>query len=168
MRFNPKADISRGRVSDAGRGGGGGGGGMRLPLPGGSGEIVMIRCRLVGGPPPTLNCSDTPILRADRVSRLRVDHVYSITLGAQTAFRWELLGAGMTQSSSCTAPACSTLNVALPTAMPVRWAGTEDFTSLTDAGYSLFKEDSLRGLRFRSEVIEPGGVREVSSEVTFP
>ena len=38
MRFNPKANISRGRVSDAGRGGGGGmgGGGMRLPMPGGA------------------------------------------------------------------------------------------------------------------------------------
>ncbi|GAB3039053.1 membrane protein [Nocardioides flavus (ex Wang et al. 2016)] len=35
MRFNPKADISGGRVSDAGRGGGGGGG-MRIPLPGGT------------------------------------------------------------------------------------------------------------------------------------
>ena len=36
MRFNPKADISGGRVGDAGRGGGGGGGGMRLPIPGGT------------------------------------------------------------------------------------------------------------------------------------
>ena len=37
MRFNPKADISTGRVSDAGGGGGGGGGGqMRLPIPGGT------------------------------------------------------------------------------------------------------------------------------------
>jgi predicted metalloprotease len=36
MRFNPKADISGGRVNDAGRGGGGGGGGMRIPLPGGT------------------------------------------------------------------------------------------------------------------------------------
>lgn len=35
MRFNPKADISGGRVSDAGRGGGGGGP-MRIPLPGGT------------------------------------------------------------------------------------------------------------------------------------
>jgi predicted metalloprotease len=35
MRFNPKSDISGGRVNDAGRGGGGGGG-MRLPLPGGT------------------------------------------------------------------------------------------------------------------------------------
>ena len=35
MRFNPKADISGGRVGDAGRGGGGGGG-MRIPLPGGT------------------------------------------------------------------------------------------------------------------------------------
>jgi predicted metalloprotease len=36
MRFNPKADISGGRVRDAGGRGGGGGGGMRLPLPGGA------------------------------------------------------------------------------------------------------------------------------------
>ena len=44
MRFNPKADISKGRVNDAGRGGGsgsgrggsGGGGGMRIPIPGGT------------------------------------------------------------------------------------------------------------------------------------
>ncbi|MBS2937808.1 neutral zinc metallopeptidase [Nocardioides sp. J2M5] len=36
MRFNPKADISRGRVSDAGRGGGGGGSPMRIPIPGGA------------------------------------------------------------------------------------------------------------------------------------
>ena len=35
MRFNPKADISGGRVGDAGRGGGGGGG-MRIPMPGGT------------------------------------------------------------------------------------------------------------------------------------
>lgn len=48
MRFNPKADISGGRVGDAGRGGGGGGG-MRMPLPGGTkagggigGLIVII------------------------------------------------------------------------------------------------------------------------------
>jgi uncharacterized protein len=36
MRFNPKADISGGRVRDAGGSGGGGGGGMRIPLPGGT------------------------------------------------------------------------------------------------------------------------------------
>ena len=38
MRFNPKADISGGRVGDAGRGGGGGmgGSGMRIPIPGGT------------------------------------------------------------------------------------------------------------------------------------
>ncbi|EON23877.1 protein of unknown function, zinc [Nocardioides sp. CF8] len=38
MRFNPKADISGGRVGDAGSGGGGGmrGGGMRIPIPGGT------------------------------------------------------------------------------------------------------------------------------------
>ncbi|NYE38288.1 hypothetical protein F4692_003436 [Nocardioides cavernae] len=36
MRFNPKSDISGGRVRDAGGSGGGGGGGMRLPLPGGT------------------------------------------------------------------------------------------------------------------------------------
>ena len=38
MRFNPKADISKGRVRDAGGGGGGGmgGGGMRIPMPGGT------------------------------------------------------------------------------------------------------------------------------------
>ncbi|UFN45356.1 KPN_02809 family neutral zinc metallopeptidase [Nocardioides okcheonensis] len=48
MRFNPKADISRGRVSDAGRGGGGGGGPMRIPIPGGAragggiGGLVII------------------------------------------------------------------------------------------------------------------------------
>ena len=35
MRFNPKADISRGRVGDAG-GGGMSGGGMRIPIPGGA------------------------------------------------------------------------------------------------------------------------------------
>jgi len=54
MRFNPKANISRGRVGDAGRGGGGmggggvGGGGMRMPIPGGAragggiGGIIII------------------------------------------------------------------------------------------------------------------------------
>ncbi|PUA79970.1 KPN_02809 family neutral zinc metallopeptidase [Nocardioides currus] len=38
MRFNPKADISGGRVGDSGSGGGGGmgGGGMRIPIPGGT------------------------------------------------------------------------------------------------------------------------------------
>jgi predicted metalloprotease len=41
MRFNPKARLDTGRVSDGGRGGGGlggglGGGGMRLPIPGGA------------------------------------------------------------------------------------------------------------------------------------
>ena len=36
MRFNPKADISRGRVGDAGGSGGGGGGPMRIPIPGGT------------------------------------------------------------------------------------------------------------------------------------
>ncbi len=37
MRFNPRARLDRGRVSDAGRGGGGGGGGpMRIPIPGGT------------------------------------------------------------------------------------------------------------------------------------
>lgn len=48
MRFNPKADISGGRVGDAGGGGGGGGGPMRLPMPGGAragggiGTILLI------------------------------------------------------------------------------------------------------------------------------
>jgi predicted metalloprotease len=36
MRFNPKADISGGRVRDVGGSGGAGGGGMRIPLPGGT------------------------------------------------------------------------------------------------------------------------------------
>ncbi|HXH78609.1 KPN_02809 family neutral zinc metallopeptidase [Nocardioides sp.] len=58
MRFNPKANISRGRVGDAGRGGGGGGfggggGGMRMPIPGGTragggiGGILIIVLFLV-------------------------------------------------------------------------------------------------------------------------
>ena len=50
MRFNPKADISKGRVNDVGgRGGGAGGGGMRIPMPGGTragggigGVIIVI------------------------------------------------------------------------------------------------------------------------------
>ena len=36
MRFKPKADISKGRVNDAGCSGVGGGGPMRIPLPGGT------------------------------------------------------------------------------------------------------------------------------------
>jgi predicted metalloprotease len=36
MRFNPKARLDTGRVSDRGRGRGGGGGAMRLPMPGGT------------------------------------------------------------------------------------------------------------------------------------
>ena len=38
MRFNPKARLDTGQVSDGGRGGGGGmgGGGMRIPIPGGT------------------------------------------------------------------------------------------------------------------------------------
>ena len=39
MRFNPKARLGPGQVSDGGRGGGGGGmggGGMRIPIPGGT------------------------------------------------------------------------------------------------------------------------------------
>ncbi len=56
MRFNPKADISKGRVRDAGRGGGGGGaggGGMRIPMPGGTragggiGGLIIIILFLV-------------------------------------------------------------------------------------------------------------------------
>ena len=53
MRFNPKARLDTGQVSDSGRGGGGlggglGGGGMRLPIPGGTaagggiGGIIVI------------------------------------------------------------------------------------------------------------------------------
>lgn len=37
MRFNPKARLDKGQVSDAGGGGGGGGGGMRFPIPTGAG-----------------------------------------------------------------------------------------------------------------------------------
>ena len=70
MRFNPKADISGGRVSDSGRGGGGGGGmgggGMRIPLPGGTKAgggigallivvlfIVLSQCMGGGGGAPS-------------------------------------------------------------------------------------------------------------------
>ncbi|MCW2738689.1 neutral zinc metallopeptidase [Nocardioides sp.] len=48
MRFNPKADISKGRVNDVGGGGGAGGGGMRIPIPGGTragggiGGVIII------------------------------------------------------------------------------------------------------------------------------
>jgi uncharacterized protein len=62
MRFNPKADISGGRVRDAGGRGGGGGGGMRIPMPGGTragggigGVIIVIlfvvltQCTGLGG-----------------------------------------------------------------------------------------------------------------------
>lgn len=55
MRFNPKARLDTGRVSDRGRGRGGGasGGGMRIPLPGGAaagggiGGLVIIILFLV-------------------------------------------------------------------------------------------------------------------------
>jgi uncharacterized protein len=63
MRFNPKADISGGRVNDAGRGGGGGGGPMRIPLPGGTRAgggiggiliiilfVVLTQCTGLGSP----------------------------------------------------------------------------------------------------------------------
>ena len=36
MRFNPKARLDRGQVSDSGGGGGFGGGGSRIPIPGGA------------------------------------------------------------------------------------------------------------------------------------
>ena len=48
MRFNPKADISGGRVRNAGGGRGGGGGASRIPLPGGAragggiGGVIII------------------------------------------------------------------------------------------------------------------------------
>jgi len=49
MRFNPKARLDTGKVSDGGGGGGGlGGGGMRLPIPGGTkagggiGGVIII------------------------------------------------------------------------------------------------------------------------------
>ena len=69
MRFNPKADISKGRVGDAGRSSGGGGGGgrggpMRIPLPGGTRAgggiggiliivlfVVLTQCMGSGGLP---------------------------------------------------------------------------------------------------------------------
>ena len=55
MRFNPKARLDTGRVSDRGRGRGGGasGGGMRMPLPGGAaagggiGGVIIIVLFLV-------------------------------------------------------------------------------------------------------------------------
>ena len=55
MRFNPKARLDTGRVSDRGRGRGGGasGGGMRMPLPGGAaagggiGGVIIIILFLV-------------------------------------------------------------------------------------------------------------------------
>ena len=63
MRFNPKARLDSGQVSDGGGGGGLGGGGMRLPIPGGAkaggglGGIVIIilfvvltQCLGGGGP----------------------------------------------------------------------------------------------------------------------
>ncbi|WP_137291939.1 KPN_02809 family neutral zinc metallopeptidase [Nocardioides dongxiaopingii] len=61
MRFNPKARLDTGRVSDAGRGGGGGGGGggSRLPIPGGMAGgggvigviaiVVFVAVQLLGG-----------------------------------------------------------------------------------------------------------------------
>ncbi len=55
MRFNPKARLDTGRISDSGRGGGrgGGGGGMQIPFPGGAkaggglGMIVVVLLFLV-------------------------------------------------------------------------------------------------------------------------
>lgn len=50
MRFNPKAKLDTGRISDSGRGGGGGGGGMSLPIPGGAkagGGLGMVLVLLV-------------------------------------------------------------------------------------------------------------------------
>ncbi|WP_340538365.1 KPN_02809 family neutral zinc metallopeptidase [Nocardioides sp. GXZ039] len=64
MRFNPKARLDTGRMSDAGRGGGGGGGGLgggggRIPIPGGLAGgggilgvivvIVFVAIQLLGG-----------------------------------------------------------------------------------------------------------------------
>jgi predicted metalloprotease len=62
MRFNPRARLDTGRVSDRGRGRGAGGGGMRLPVPGGAAAgggvgglviiilfLVLTQCVGVGG-----------------------------------------------------------------------------------------------------------------------
>jgi predicted metalloprotease len=74
MRFNPKADIGGGRISDGGGGGGGGGlgggglGGGRLPIPGGFGikgtiiiivlYVILKACFNVGLPGPSLGQDD--------------------------------------------------------------------------------------------------------------
>jgi predicted metalloprotease len=59
MRFNPKARLDTGRVSDGGGGGGGFGGGMRLPIPGGRAGggvggllvilLILVLTRCLGG-----------------------------------------------------------------------------------------------------------------------
>jgi predicted metalloprotease len=71
MRFNPKADIGGGRISDGGGGGGLGGGGLgggRLPIPGGFGikgtiiiivlYVILQMCTGGGLPGPSLGQDD--------------------------------------------------------------------------------------------------------------
>ncbi len=82
MRFNPKADIGGGRISDGGGGGGGGlgggglgGGGGRLPIPGGFGikgtiiiivlYVILQMCTGGGLPGPNLGQSDSPTQQPD-------------------------------------------------------------------------------------------------------
>src|SRR3954452_2377225 len=71
MRFNPKARIDSGKVSDAGGGGGGGGlggggGGMRLPIPTGAGggklglliAVIFFVVAMCNGNVPGINQGD--------------------------------------------------------------------------------------------------------------
>ena len=85
MRFNPKADISGGRVGDAGGGGGGmGGGGMRIPIPGGTSAgggiggliiiilfVVLTQCMGGGGGPAATAASTQGQARRARGHRRR-------------------------------------------------------------------------------------------------
>lgn len=109
-----------------------------------------------------MECQGSGLPKIDSVRRLRVDYSFHLSLrntlntglGASRPLRYELrLPTSMEASESCLLNECAFLPVSNSKAIPYRLELSgglkEDFTNLSDSGFSWIKNLSLSQLRFR-------------------
>ena len=108
-----------------------------------------------------LSCNGSGLLKVTDINRMRIDLSFHLSLtnstnsslGSARPLRYELRSSDMVSSESCRLDDCAFLPLANRTSIPYRLdlgSGLkEDFTSLSDLGYSWIKNLSISEIRFR-------------------
>jgi len=108
-----------------------------------------------------ISCHESGFLKAVDVNRLRIDFSFYLTLsnstnntlGTARPDRYEIRSDSMAASESCKLSDCAYLALTDGTNIPFRldlgFGVSEDFTSLSDGGFSWIKNLSVSRIRFR-------------------